>query len=505
MPASFTPDPNAGQTPQGGSMPSSFTPDNSLSFAQSKSALGHSGGLFQAAAGLGGQYADLMKNLSTGVAKGEVNTLQNIGDVIAKPLASAMGDKGQVGVPQQDLTPQGGEQTTGYWAEQLGEFLLPGGAVTDSEKAIDASSKLPGLAKTALKAGTEATAAGGVSLAQTKDPTQALETAGTFGVLKGTTGLIGQGLKAIGLPEHLYSTVFKTASSDMLKELKSGGIANVQKTNPTLFKQFVDSGVVKVGADGTYKVDDTVAKQALDKGLKGSIKNMANTVVKGSLQNESDAQAIAAKTTTPVTITGADKLSKVLQTVQQDYENVGQGEISAKAGKYIEALQNGNGSVDAKTGLGLRRFLDGMRSQASYNPQAKLATTGTNFKYWSDAVRGQINKIPGMEPVMKDYKFNIDALTSLAKTAATRGNQQLVSMLDAIIFDGGIQEGSPGLGAAMGITRKMLTTPGGATRLGSAIQNSGTQSKIGAFIKGGLSKLITGAGSQEQSTPTDQT
>lgn len=526
MPNSFVPDPNAGQASQGGSMPSSFTPDSSLSFGQSKAVLGHSNSLFQGAVGLGGQYADMMKQFSTGVAQSELQTVQSTGQLVQTGLDQTVGrglnevlGKGNQPTSENNInnpestsaqqmsaldTPQGAGQNTGFWTGELAQFLAPTDAVKGAEGAIDAS-KLGTASKVLAKAGTEAAAGGGVSLAETGDPKQAAETAATFGALKGTTGAIGAGLKAIGLPEHLYSTVFKTASSDMLKELKSGGIDALQKSNPTLFKQFVDSGIVKTGAGGKFTVDETVAKQALDKGLKGSVKNMANAVVKGSLQNESDAQAIAAKTTTPVTIPGSDKLVKVLQTVQDDYANVGQGETSTKAANYIDALQKGNGQVDAKTGLGLRRFLDGMRSQASYNPQAKLATTATNFKYWSDAVRGEINKIPGMTPVMKDYKFNIDALTSLAKTAASRGNQQLVSMLDAIIFDGGIQEGSPGLGAAMGITRKVLTTPGGATRLGSAVQNSGTMSKLGSLVKGGISKLIGGVGSQGQSTPEDQT
>lgn len=470
-----------------------------------------------------------MQGFAEGVGQSEIETVQNVGGLVQKGLQKGGGflqrlfgmkptlesasqfpgawdiynKESQAGKVTASLSEaQTPSQKFGKVVGTVAPYLIPG--LGGAEGAIDttiAATELPGLVKTALsvgsKAALEGTTAGGIALGQTADPKQALTTALTFGLLKGTTSAIGTGLKAMGVPEHLYSTVFKTASRDMLDELKSGGIANLQKTNPDLFKQFVDNGIIKTAKDGSYTVDETLAKQALDRGLKGSIKNMSNVVVKNTLQNEADAQSIASNYKGTVSIPGADKLKNVLTTVSEDYKDVGQGEISNKAKALADAVSGGD--VNAKQALDLRRFLDGMRYKSSYNPDVKLSTTAENFKYWSDAVRGKLNAIPGMGNVMKDYSFNIDALNSLAKTAASRGNQQLVNMLDVLVFEGGIQEGAPGLGAGMSIFRKALTTPGAATRIGSAIERSGASTGKGMATKALISEATrANASNQEQ-------
>ena len=453
-------------------------------------------------------------NFAQGVAKSEIGTVQGaseIGEDIAtaatKPLLGDAANAPQATqqfnqAADQFTQPQGGAETAGYWTGQLAQFLAPTDAIKGMEAGVDAS-KIPTLAKVGVKAATEAGVGGGISAAQSPDnKVQAGETgAATFGLLKGASGLAGSAVKAMGLPEHLYSTVFKTASGDMLNELKSGGISQLQKANPALFKQFADEGIIKTAADGSFSVDETLAKQALDRGLKGSVKSMAGAIVKGTLESESKAQAIA-KSAPPIAVAGADKLTNVLTTVKDAYENVGQGEISKRAGQFIDALKSNGGEIDASTGLKLRRFLDGMRTKASYNPQATLSTSAENFKYWSDSLRGQINKIPGMKPVMNDYQFNIEAMNALAKTAARRGNNAVLNIMDTLIFEGGIQEGSPGLGAAMGAARRIATSPIGATNLGSAIEKSGTLTKKGAFLKGATTQgvnAIEGGNNQDNS------
>lgn len=497
----FTPDVQ-GASPIPSEPKIDFTPDK-VDSNQAATSLGQSNSLL-------GNIISGAKNIATGVAKSELGTITGLGTLAAEAGSMIPGKMGeffaggaQLGketMASPVIQPQGTGEQVGKTATDIAQFLAPVGAVGKIEKGIGALSKVGGLIKTGLKAGVEAFTGGGVSLAQTADPKQALTTALTFGALKGTTGAIGMGLKAMGIPEHLYSTIFKTSARDMLDELKTGGLATLQKENPSVFKQFVDEGIIKSGADGAITLNESLAKQALDRGLRGSVSNMANVLVKGTLKNESKAQIIAKTTTAPVVVPSADKLIKVLQTVATDYENVGQGEIAQKAQGFVDTLGKSGGQVDAPTALSLRRFLDSMRAQSSYNPQVKLSTTGQNFKYWSNVVRGQVNKIPGMAPLMKDYTFNIEALTSLAKTAATRGNQAVVNMLDVLIFEGGLQGGTPGIGAGMSIFRKAITTPWGATKTGSAIEKAGTMSKTGALIKGtlgeGVNTILGGQGQQ---------
>lgn len=470
-----------------------------------------------------GTSGNPIKDFALGVGNSVLSPLLRVGGAVETGLDQTLG-RGINAITGHGFTPtNSGQQafgaanyldkstpttlagTAGKVVGTIAPYVAGAGPVGAAEAGIEGTA-LPTAAKIVAKVGTEAAFGGGVGLAQTGDPKSAALNAALFGATKGVTGTIGAAAKAIGLPEHLYSTIFKTTSSDMLDQLKGNGIQNLSQESPELFQKLTDAGIIKGTAEGGYTVNETLAKQALDKGLKGSVDNMANVLVKSTLENELNARTIATNYGKPVTIAGADKLASLFKEVAADYQNVGQGEIAQKALGYAQELENPSlkngvatavGEVNAEDALGMRRFLDGMRARSSYNPQVKLSTTGENFKYWSDKVRSAVNAIPGMENVMKDYSFNIDALTSLAKTAASKGNAQLVNMLDILIFEGGLTGGIPGLGASMSLGRKGLQTAAGATTLGSAIQNSGTLSKFGAGLKGFLSSVLN-LGNQSQ-------
>lgn len=90
MPNSFVSDPNAGQSSQGGSMPSSFTPDSSLSFGQSKAVLGHSNSLFMGTSGLAPTSAFTVQGIQQ--AKAQIgSTLPTVGAVAGGIGGAALG------------------------------------------------------------------------------------------------------------------------------------------------------------------------------------------------------------------------------------------------------------------------------------------------------------------------------------------------------------------------------------------------------------------------------
>lgn len=215
---------------------------------QAAAVSGHATGLLgNILGGLGSAYnayANTAGNIATGVAKGEVSTLQNIGNVIAKPVAGAI-DKatlptGQtpqpVGLDQPTLTPQGAGEQVGYTGEKVGEFFAPAGAekaaiakgaeyIDQLPQAIGVTGKIAstitGALKTALQGLVGATSMGGVTAAQTGDINKA-ENAATFG---GVAGGLGGALEtfAPGIIQSLNKADFRLSPA---AEAKTSKIAN---------------------------------------------------------------------------------------------------------------------------------------------------------------------------------------------------------------------------------------------------------------------------------------
>lgn len=127
-------------------------------------------GMLDRALDVQGQVLDNAKNFAVGAAKGVGNTVYNLGklahklpgmDVIAPDRAGAF-----EGGPPQALEADGGWQTAGKAAEQVGEFFVPG-AATAGKLAPVANALGSGLAG---RAATGALTGGGVTAAQGGDP-----------------------------------------------------------------------------------------------------------------------------------------------------------------------------------------------------------------------------------------------------------------------------------------------------------------------------------------------
>jgi DNA-binding transcriptional regulator YhcF (GntR family) len=422
-------------------------------------------------------------NFAIGAGKGAISTAASLGGIIQKTLNPASATIAPLDTKRikEKTAPVGTTQKVGFVAEQIAEFFLPMSKVAKAEKAIDVALQGSRVAKVAAKAGVEALAGGGITYAQTGDIKEAGKSALLFGGTKAATSSVGEALKATRLPERLYSRIFKNSYKDMTEELKTQGVQVLAKKNPEAYQKLVDAGIVRTAIGGKPVINETLAKEALNRGLKGSIENMSNTVIADTLEQEYNAQKIVKGFTSPVTVPKASKLVSVLEETAARYENVGDGAMSTEALKLARSLSGG--SLSAKDALTLRRFLDGMRVRSSFDTTAKTLSQGQeNFKYWSDTVRGLLKKIPGMEKTMNDYRFDIEALETLAKEASRRGNNQLISLIDSI-FLSGFAMGNPGVPVTLGLTRRALNSPSILTRLGSSIENAGTLSKTGLGIK----------------------
>lgn len=444
----------------------------------------------------------------TGAGKGLVSTaahtsapLRKVGNVIGDQVSKAVGIQGRA--PEEDLhsvyTTKNAAEKAGFGAEQIAEFLLPAGTASKAEKAIVAAvdaSKAGTLTKVitklAGKAAIEGAVGGTVRTAQTGDLKEGAKAAATFGAIKLGTGAVGAALKAVDFPEWLYSKLFKNTYQDMYQELDTNSLRTLQETKPDWFKTMTERGIIKVGKDGAVVVDDTLAKQALDRGLQGSIKNMAVVVRKGLADSEAAVKDIAAThADKTIRLSHPETYARVLNGLSKEFEDVGFGEISAKTSEFAQKAVNG--VLTPEEAIGLRRLLDGLRIKKSYIPlpNSPLSLGQQNLKTLSDTLRTQVNHLPGMAKVMEEYSFNIDALDILAKEAARRGNKEALGLIDSMLISGGIGSGAPGPAIAATVARKVLASPTGLTRTGQIIEKGGSMTKTGAAAKGALTQVLT--------------
>lgn len=320
-------------------------------------------------------------DVGLGVVKGVGETaltlgtgLQNIGQSVTGESSglSVLDSKTEENIAaKKTLQANTPEEAVGKGAERVVEFFVPGALGV----------KAPATANFLTKALVEGLGTSAVSTAQSGSFEDGLKT----GLLAGGISAVGGGAKAglnyFGVPEKLYNTIFKSNAPSMVQELRSEGIKNLQKTNPDQFASLVKDGVVKVSKDGTTQVNESLAKQALDRGLKGSIENMSNGVVMNLLTNEQKAQKIA-KTSRAAIKTPEKQFANVFGEIAQDYENVGFGDTAQRAKELSSVFATGK--VTPKDALDARRLLDGLRIRSSFVPDTKLSTSQENLKFLAD-------------------------------------------------------------------------------------------------------------------------
>lgn len=464
------------------------------------------------------KIADIPPNFAIGMGKGVLSTVKGLSDIgqnvartVTRPIIGGAAEKNEGDVRFQEfvepfITPKGNAQKAGFIAEQLAEFALPATKLAKGEMVIDALSQgvrsplLSSGARILGKSTLQGLGAGGVRLAQTGgDVEESAKTGLTAGLARGAFATIGEGARALRIPERLYQMIFKNTAKDMVSELKADGLYKLQQTNPARFDDFVKKGIIQV-EEGRPVLNETLAEQALDRGLRGSIRTMASKVVDGTLQAEDDVRRIAKTYTGTINMT-EPQFKNVLKGIAQEYEDVGFGEISRQASKLANEIEHTKGNVTGEVALEIRRLLDRARIARSFEvPAGKLSLSQQNLKTLADSARERLNSIPGMGETMKDYTFYIEALESLAREAARRGNNQVLSLIDSIFLAGGFGGNNIAPGLTAGIGRRIFMSGPGLTYPASALRSGTFSPGTSAALSGGSSALQSSTGDPQDPT-----
>lgn len=398
------------------------------------------------------------------------------------------------------LETEGTAQKLGAATAELAQFFIPAGKAMKAERSIDLLTK--GMTSPLFAAATrvvgkgliQGAAAGGIKFVQTGgDAGESAKVGIGAGVFRGGIATIGEGARALRIPERLYSMIFRNTASDMMDELKTETLVNLYKTQPEKYAALVKQGII-TETEGGPQVNATIAKQALDMGLKGSIRNMAKSVVEGTLDSESQVRTLVANYKGTVDLS-EPQFQKILTKISSQYQDVGFNEISDEAARLAGVIKDSKGAVDAITALDVRRLLDRARIASSFDRGVMELSLGqSNLKTLADAARKRVNAIPGMGDVMGKYSFYIDAMETLAKEAARRGNNQALSLIDSLFLSSafGADNYIPGLTA--GMVRKLFMSGKGTTMLAGLLNKSAASTPMigttGAAASG-LTSLLT--------------
>lgn len=440
-------------------------------------------------------YSKLSTNLSdasAGAVKGVLSTARGLGTIGQGILNSTVGKLvGQggsdvyrkntvIGQKVSDfLAPKNTAEKVGFGIEQAAEYLIPAFKTAKAERYINILSQSikSGLGaatfRVATKSAVQGAAAGAVKLAQTGgDTKEAGKTALLAGGIRAATGVVGEVARAFRLPEKLYTTLFKNAKDDMLSEFNAEGLNKLKATKPDVYAELVNAGVIKEVKTGAPFLNNTMAEEALNRGLKGSIRNIANEMVGKKYETEYAVQQVVKNYKGTVSLK-EPQFEKVLRQISQEYEDVGFNEISDQATSLADDIKLTGGNVTGETMLNVRRLLDRARKVASFDkPVTKLSLTEANLKTLADVARNRLNEIPGMGKLMKDYSFYIEGLLDLSKEAARRGNNQVVSLIDSLFLGGALTQPSVIPLSLAAVGRRLLYAAPGATGLGQMLNNS---------------------------------
>lgn len=461
------------------------------------------------------QPKGVLGNLAVGATKGLLSTITGLGQLVLKAGTLLPGEQPMLEEAiktgdefKRRIAPDNTAQNIGHYGEQIAELFTPTGIESGALKVFSYLPKLAekapliakvavGSAKLATKAVASAIDFGGKTYLQTGGDTKKAKDSGIVaGAITAATGVVGGVLKTAGVPEYLYGKIFRKTTEDALNALKKTGIENIAKTDPELYKRLVSEGIIKVTEKGSV-IDENMARQALDRGLKGSVTGMAKEVVRQTMRAELKVRDIVKNIKGLVDLPYA-QLKNVIAEVAENYKNVGQGEVALTAKNFLTELEKNGGKVSSETLLNMRRFFDGLRRESSYGqPLQSLSMSAKNFKYWSDILRGKLNGLPGMQDVMKDYSFYINALDDLSVAAKKAGNNNAISFMDALFADLGFRFSTP-IGVGVGLGRVLGKLPAAQTGLGQLIEKGSSKlttplKAVGSYIGG----KVTGSPSNE--------
>ncbi len=395
-----------------------------------------------------------------GAAKGLGSSVAGLGELFLKgasklPMPASWKSAIQGGIQtaeelkQTTLKPQTTAEKIGKTIEQIGEFFIPVGG---EERALQAlltkvpeAGKLAQLGAKTLGSATEF--AGKMAIQTGGDKGQVMAS----GALGATAPIIGAGASAIKnfatekIPERLYSIIFKDAESDLRASYKS--IANGEELNPTL------------------------AKEALDRGIKGSSQNMAVYSFQKLDQLENRVQEVVKSGEVKPTITIENKkgYQNVLNTIKDTFSGDFQSTRAKTAQQLSKELRVSKGNeITTDLGLRLRRFIDKMRNTSSFRANINLAPKQEGFKEATGLLRKKLASA-GLGDLMNEERVYIQALDDIVSDAAKRANKNVLGLFDLIAGGGGMAAGSPLGGVSAALAVRGFQQPFTLTNLAQAL------------------------------------
>jgi hypothetical protein len=355
-------------------------------------------------------------------------------------------------VPE-SLKPQTTAEKIGYTAEQIAEFLVPTGLAI---KGAQLATKVPkigvklGLVGKSLGTAAEFT---GKTVLQKGGDINEVKRAAIIGLLTPPAISMISGITKFitkGVPEKLYSQIFKSAEDDLRAYYKT--VAKGQEVNPTL------------------------AKELLDRGLKGNSQNMAVYSIKkiDELENLVQ-QTVRTKQLEGITINLGNKkgYKDILNTVVNQFKS---GFLSNRAkeatqlSKELSSVKGQNVSMDL--GLRLRRFIDQMRNTSSFRLDPKLTPRQEEFKVATDYLRKQLSNA-GLKDLMNEERIFIQATDNIIEDAVKRANKNILNLTDILVGGGGMAGGFPGTGIGAAVAIRGFQLPISLTSISQLLYKGG--------------------------------
>ena len=359
---------------------------------------------------------DVMTQGLKGAFSGAMSSVFHSGDLLRR----ATGSKRILVQPDVKATmtpPPTTAGRVGFGGEQLAEFLVPLGVTKWMGRApqgLKLAARMLGEgaemgAKTAVQAGPELQADDVVAAA----------------LIGGLSQPVVKAVKAVGksvgqaIPERLYHQVFPAAEKDLLAAWQSGTAG--QTINPTL------------------------AREVLDRGLRGSAQNMGIYSLKKLAELETKVQALvtgggAGAARPLVTLPKKAELISLLDSLEQQFSKSFFSERALEAGRLKQAFQAvGSDRVRAADALATRRLFDNLRAQSSFRLDPNLSSKQEELKGAADYLRGSLAQTsPEFAALMNEERIFIQARDAVLDRAVADKNRRLIGMMDMLLGGGGI-------------------------------------------------------------------
>lgn len=258
------------------------------------------------------------------------------------------------------------------------------------------------------------------------------------------------------IPERLYNIFYKSTAEDIGKLVDTKALEAIRTESPELFKKMVDEGIIQKSMikNGKIEINPTLAQEALERGVQGDLMKMATYHSMKNRELEIAAREAAKKTNRLVDLgkRGVKGYIDILKSLEDAYIDTPGGsqfmKSSVSAARQLRNLlmKSPDGRITADNALVLRRVLDGLRNARSFSENAKLAPLQDIFKTAANKLRGRLAKVPGMEKIMNEYRFNIEGEDAIVQEIARTTRGKVIGLPDAVLM-GGSMNNPVGLGA----------------------------------------------------------